>query len=644
MSWWALAGIVALALLVLMAPGYLVARSCTMSRRWSFLAAPTLGLGTLGIATTGLGVLGVPWGWPAYAVMLVVLALLWGLSVRFAGTREHREPKVDIGRQAFWFSVAGVALAAVVGSLALIRVLPSPDALPMFGDASFHLFGTKLVSDSGNTNPTSALTFLYDRPASEGVYYPVLWHALTSLLTPLGGILPATNTMVFAVAFVVWPMSIALLTVALFPNAPVSAFFSNIFGLAFVMFPAVLLVGFGIYPFGLGISVLPAVIAIGLWALAARDWRTWLLFAIGVLGTLFAQPSVALLLVIPAFAVFVVYAARTSVEAWRKGHGVRVVLLWLLGVAALVGVVVLLLQVPYVQILGRFERPSDSYRGALASLVNGSAFLTFPRSEWVVLLVIAAAGALVSLRSFNGKVLVLTAVLFTLLSIAAAGPDNWARVLTGPWYKDFQRLAVPVLITLGVFAGGAVGTLAQWIANRFPARAALTLGLSVVVVLAAMLLVNERMDSLIPRLKESYYSLAYVSAPERVEISPEQLEPVYELEGVIPDDDFVLSVPSSTMSHLYLGDDARPYFRIHKPQSNDQKYLAANFDEIATDPLVCEIINNNNAYYYLDYGPDVSEMDPTNEYPGFSDVDTDQGFEMITQGSGWKLFKITACG
>lgn len=643
MNWWLFAGLVALQVLALSAPGYVVARIAPLSHGWAVLASPALGLGVLGLTSTGLGLLGVQWGWASFLVVLAVLVVAWCVASRRRGRTAKEVVRSGFSNGALAFALVGVGVVVIAGSFEFGQSLTSPDALPMAGDATFHLYATNVVAESGNSNPINALAFMYDKPAGTAAYYPILWHALTALVSPLAGVIVATNVTVFAVAFVVWPLSLALLSVVLFPGAPTAPFLSNLFALGCVIFPAAVFVGFAIYPFSLGIAVFPAVLAVGLLALASKDVKAWFLLIVAISGTLFAQPSVALLLIVPTFAVLLVLASHKSVLAWHLEHRWRVLGAWLVAVGTLALLIVALLHSSYVQALGRFSRPSFSYSAALKTLVNGEFILTTSRYEWLVVLALTACGAWLVRRTFNGKVVVISGALFVLLYIASAGPDNWVRVLTGPWYKDYQRLSVPVLIVVVTLAGGAVAEVIGWIARRSTVDTPVAFSIAGVAVLATVLAVNVEMGNLIPRMKAAYMSMAYSPSGARIEQSADDVEELRELEGKVPSDALVLSLPTSTTDYLFLEEGINPYFRISPPVTADQRYLAGHFSNFSTDPRVCEIIRESNAYYYLDYGTKAQEIPVQSDFPGFVDVDIQEGFDLISQTSNWTLLRITAC-
>ncbi|WP_306345666.1 DUF6541 family protein [Actinomyces minihominis] len=643
MSWWIFAGLVVLQTLVLTAPGYLVARTTLLSRGWAVLASPALGLGVLGLTSTGLGLLGVQWGWASYLAMLTVLVIAWCVASRRRGRTTRDVVQSGISNQALMFGLVGVAVTVIAGSFAFGHSLVTPDALPMTGDSTFHLYGTNVVAESGNANPINALAFMYDKSPGTTAYYPLLWHAFTALIAPLAGVVVATNVTVFVVAFVVWPLSLALLSIVLFPKAPAAPLFSSLFAVGCVIFPAAVLIGFAIYPFSLGIAVFPAVIGVGLLALASRDAKLWILLLIGVSGTLFAQPSVALLLIVPISAVLFVGASYASVRAWRRAHRWRVISAWLAGGGVLTLLIVVLLNSSYVQALGRFSRPSFTYTEALKTLVNGEFILTTSRYEWLLVLVLTACGVWLVHRTFNGKVVVLSGVFFVLLYIASAGPDNWVRILTGPWYKDYQRLSVPVLIVVMILAGGAVAEGIGWIARRSAVDDRIVFGFAGVILLVSVLALNAWMGNVIPRMKAAYMSMAYSPSAARIEQSPEDVEELRKLEGEVPSDALVLSLPTSTMDYLFLEEGINPYFRISPPVTADQRYLAGHFSNFRADPRVCEIIRESDAYYYLDYGTKAREIPVQSDFSGFADVDIQEGFTLISQTNNWKLLRITAC-
>lgn len=73
----------------------------------------------------------------------------------------------------------------------------------------------------------------------------------------------------------------------------------------------------------------------------------------------------------------------------------------------------------------------------------------------------------------------------------------------------------------------------------------------------------------------------------------------------------------------------------------EQRLLALEFDQILSDPEVCEVVDQYNIVGLILDTPPEGLLDE--EYSGFYDTDVTEGFELVTRSGGVSLWRITAC-
>ena len=241
--------------------------------------------------------------------------------------------------------------------------------------------------------------------------------------------------------------------------------------------------------------------------------------------------------------------------------------------------------------------------------------------------------------------MVLAGVFFTLVYLAAAGPDNRLRVLTGPFYKDFQRLSVPVLMVMIILAALAISTVFEFAFARLSTAALIpALAVTSVALMVASAAVYRSEDRRITVLQRDYMALAYVPSND---VTPEpnmaELEVMESLDDLdLPSGSLVIGLPSSGIRFVSTLSDLGPFFPLDSPFSAGQRYVSAHFSDILTDPEVCQILNEYDVSAFMEV-PVIEDGEEAKRYPGLVHVDTSSGFELLDQNSDVRLWKITAC-
>lgn len=226
LDWWRAASATATALVLLLGPGLVIARSWGL-RRWAAAsAAIPLGSAVVGLAeilAAGAGARWLPQGWAVIAALTCALALPGPLlrARRRArapgGPGPSAPPRPGRGADAAGAASSSRLVTGAVGAAAcalgaaLIIGMGSPAAPPQAFDAVFHLAAVGAVREGGSASSLGGLSALYQ---GARVYYPSVWHGVVALLP--GGPVEASNAMILAVGAAAWPLGVAgLLTEAL---------------------------------------------------------------------------------------------------------------------------------------------------------------------------------------------------------------------------------------------------------------------------------------------------------------------------------------------------------------------------------------------------------------------------------------------
>ena len=212
---------VLIAVLLLTAPGVVVARAAGLRWPMAVAVAPALTYGVVALAIVPFGAVGIRWNaLSAGAALVVVSGLLSGYKVLL--TRRRRPspaaPRSGLDRPAL-IAGAGVVLGAVAIGCAAWRGIPHWQSIPSSWDAVWHANTVRWILETGQASPTH-MGELRNVETKAALYYPSTFHALAAVLAQLTGAAPTTAYTLSSLAAAVWlfPLSAALLTWQLLIN------------------------------------------------------------------------------------------------------------------------------------------------------------------------------------------------------------------------------------------------------------------------------------------------------------------------------------------------------------------------------------------------------------------------------------------
>jgi hypothetical protein len=206
---------VLIAVLLLTAPGVLVARAAGLRWALAVAVAPVLTYGVVALAIVPFGAVGIPWNaWSAAVVLALVSGVLYGFRVLLTRRRRVPAPVRSQGPDRPALAAgAGVVVGAVLIGVAAWRGMPHWQSIPSNWDSVWHANTIRWILDTGQASPTH-MGELRNVETKASLYYPSAFHALAAVLAQLTGAAPTTAYTLSSLAAAVWlfPLSAALLT------------------------------------------------------------------------------------------------------------------------------------------------------------------------------------------------------------------------------------------------------------------------------------------------------------------------------------------------------------------------------------------------------------------------------------------------
>lgn len=653
MSWFEAIPAALVAAAWLIGPGVALAYALGLRGLGAWGLGPTLSVLLISFSAVLAQKAGVKWAvLPVLVITAVTCLLAVALSFLF---RRIAPPRSNDPIRTQWVAAAAVVPAVLIGAYVAIRGMGSPDQLNQTFDAIYHYSAVNYILESGSA---SSLTLApLGNPALPTGFYPGAWHGVTSLVVLSTGtsIAVAANVVAWAIAAVVWPLSMLLLVRQLVGRNTAAIAITPVLAVTFTAFPWALL-GFGVlWPNLLGLALVPAGLGAVLAAtsLAKEDIlgrrRSLTMAALVLVGTGFAHPNALFSLAVLALFPFLIALFRWGRKLHGDGRTWQGVALVGGTLAVLFGLWVVVSRLPAFKPVREmywppFETPSRAVGEALLNSPNGKPAL------WA-LSILTIVGLVLAWRLKEHRWLVgaFAAVTF-LYTLAAAINRPDTRKFTGVWYNDSFRIAAIAPIVAVPLAVIGVLFITAKIAERAPLLAKAPALLRTPTALAIIVLV-----ALLP-LSRGYYAGTNITTvrgsyldtnPETgVLVDQSELAFLGKLDQVLPKDAVVVNDPWDG-SAVMLADIRRKAVFPHAdlPWGDDQRYLAEHLADAATDPKVCAAADRLGADYMLLANKTFWPWDNRRKrYPGITDPTTPGAFELVASSGTIKLYKLDRCG
>lgn len=437
-------------------------------------------------------------------------------------------------------------------------------------------------------------------------------------------------------------------------------------------------------------------------ALARRAGQAVFLM-VGALGLIGAHPSAVFsllaLLAAPLLAALVGLARSCD---WQDARGRARGIAWSLVAAAVVVVPLVVLASPKIRAMGKYPRQGVSWGEGLAHM-----FVPFPpfaqtmgMTWWTIVQFVLLVAGLVVIAGLarlavpgredtvpaspgGGRMpvwpLASYLVAGSLTALAYSSSSQLRTFLLAPWYMDSRRimglqsLMLSVLIAVG-FAW--IAELARGAVARFSGQgadsgadqegdgrgadhgtadedeeAALLPGLpqwTVAAVLAVAALVVSGFGAFDARAwaVDYVYDSDHLGKPGMATTG--ELAMLRRMRSTTPEDALVVGDPIAGEAYVELLGGRKavfPQLSAVNQDGDSQNVLTKHFNEIHTNPQVCEVVRKLGiTHYYQEQDGQYYNFARSSRFPGLYNVDTSTGFELVDRGDTAVLYRITACG
>jgi hypothetical protein len=635
----------------LLVPGVLITYGIGLRGIAAVATAPIVSIAlpaTLAIIAARLGL-----GWSVPFV--VVASLIVAAVVAGAGflLRRRAPARTADPRNVTVAAFVGLLPALVLGALIMVLGLHRPDQLSQTYDAVFHYNAVALILDTHNGS--SLVMGTLATPGLGNVFYPAAWHDLTSLVVlSTGSSIPlAANMFSSAATLVVWPLSCILLARQIFGKSRLALGLTGLFSLGFSAFPWGLL-GFGIlWPNLLAMAIAPAGLAvvISITGLAPDDpigrGRAWLLLPVVFVAGTLAQPNV--LFTWAALALFPVFIAlaRRALALGRRGRAVQ-------GAAEIVVALVVTLAgwwfVATTPILAAvrtmpwpsFESPAQAVGQVAVNATSGPDHTNGFGALWVLSALVLIGVVLCRRQTTLRWVVADYLVCAALFVVCAAINKPSTQLLTGYWYNDAYRLAAMLPITTVPLAVAATVFVVRKVPVLLPA---VRTGFAAVIVLVLVLVGTEGLYA-----RDHVNTLSYRRSGsltgfsgEGWLVNPAEQAFFARVKNDIPQGTLVAGNPWDGSALLWALEDRRTLIaHMAVATTPAQNLLAAQLDNLATDPAVCPAVRQLHVGYLL-IGNGTLSHSAVGQYLGFADPLGKPGFRLVDSDGAMKLYRITGC-
>ena len=675
--------------------GWLVLRAAGMRGIRPVALAPTIS--ALILTADGLfqAAVGKPWGWIPVMVTTALLALAattakrlidrWdpGILLMPEDQREGMTMRTDGGRAERRLFLTVLVFWAVT-ALPVILTIP-PNAVSQSGDALYHYMQVAIIEREDYAsmfNPNAGMFGL----TSHAGFYPIVWHQVASLgAWSWRETLIANNVLLLAVALV-WYLGLVYLARTALPKVRHAPYLALAASLLAPVFPWRLTYGAALWPYCMAVATCPAVIAMSIecWrrartllVVAARDQSASRRGALGraamalsaiipfFVGSCLIHTSAAAMLLWPLFGIILCYAVGSGTRSWRCGRRGQAAARWIGAVLAVVALVAFVfLPGPQQHHFGRYTELDWS--NLVTKLLIPVALNYFGgwAIEWVEmpLTILSLLGAAVCLWRRRTWELVVAWVFSMSLILAAIAPIPVLSSITGLFYRNPHRLKAMTAVLAVLLVVIALDTLRTWLA---PVAARICSGLrgalartgladsvismvtrvaaAVVVVILCTPAMVVGSQAIASDVREGYQP---VLGDTRFIADEAELAMIRRLPDELPDDAVVIGDPVAGAGYIPILTGMRSVWVFPGQAADDEDgiYLREYFNQIHTDPHVCEILQHHGIkYFYADKDIRFNNSQLSKIRPGLYKVDTSYGFTLIDSGGSASLWRIDVC-
>lgn len=659
MQWLDAVPTILVVLIILIAPGLVLAWSMA-ARGYALLAlSPLFTVSLVAVAAIVCPVVGVAWSiLPVMLLGLIASAVAFAIA-RVKLKRSQQWPQHRRTDSRFSFALVGTLLGTACLGARLTYVFIKPDSISQTYDNIFHLNAIQYILQ---TQQASSFTV----GGMTGLpFYPSAWHALVSLTVQLARVdIPvAVNVTNLLLGAVVWPISCIFLCQQLLGQSKLASLLAGLISAAFASFP-LLMVDFGVlYPNLLSIGVLPVLIALGLQLLRGSvvpDFPP----AVGIFALVLATPGVALAHPSTLMAFFAFMAPATIIQffaswrSWRldwrasRARGVFWTVVFMIGAVTVVALWQAVRPAPE----AAFWPPIQSPLGGLAELAL-NAQMNQPPAYILSGLVAVGAVVMIRRRSTWWALGMLAMAFMLFLVVSSFTPGRIRDFITGIWYNDSYRLAalVPVAAVLVASYG------ATWLVRRIEVAGRNVMsrrsgafeetgqpghrtgepywpGVAAVTVFAVLLQVGN-VQYATEKARKSYEL-----RPDSPLITADEMAVLSEMDKLVPRDAVIAVNPWNGSALAYALANRTPiqFHVLSESVSPSERILWSSLREAVGNPAVCSAVQTLGVTHVLDFGAQEIN-DGSHPIPGFENLEESGAVTKLSQHGSAKLFQLDAC-
>ena len=675
--------------------GWVVLRAAGMRGIRPVALAPTVSALILTVDGLFQAAVGKPWGWIPVMVTTAILALAahtmkrlidrWdpGILLMPEDQREGMTMRTDGGRAERRLFLTVLVFWAVT-ALPVILTIP-PNAVSQSGDALYHYMQVAIIEREDYAsmfNPNAGMFGL----TSHAGFYPIVWHQVASLgAWSWRETLIANNVLLLAVALV-WYLGLVYLARTALPKVRHAPYLALAASLLAPVFPWRLTYGAALWPYCMAVATCPAVIAMSiecwrrartLMVVAAREQNTsvWgararAAMALSAIipffvGSCLIHTSAAAMLLWPLFGILLCQAVHSGIRSWRCERRAQAAAWWTGAVLAVVAFVAfVVLPGPQQHHFGRYTELDWSNLATKLLIPVALNYFGGWAIEWVEipLTILSLLGAAVCLWRRRTWELVVAWVFSMSLILAAIAPIPVLSSITGLFYRNPHRLKAMTAVLAVLLVVIALDTLRTWLA---PVAARICSGLrgalartgladsvismvtrvaaAVVVVILCTPAMVVGSQAIASDVREGYQP---VLGDTRFIADEAELAMIRRLPDELPDDAVVIGDPVAGAGYIPILTGMRSVWVFPGQAADDEDgiYLREYFNQIHTDPHVCEILQHHGIkYFYADKDIRFNNSQLSKIRPGLYKVDTSYGFTLIDSGGSASLWRIDVC-
>lgn len=248
--------------------------------------------------------------------------------------------------------------------------------------------------------------------------------------------------------------------------------------------------------------------------------------------------------------------------------------------------------------------------------------------------------------------LIVSFLLFAALTFMAYAPDFPGRTyLLAPWYMDARRIMGVQNLTMIPLIAFGFEQLVNWVrshrvraADEHHAQSSLwRVGALLGVWIVAMSL-GGAMDARLWAVRY-VYDADHLGKPGMS--TNAELNMFRRMPQTVPEDALIVGDPIAGEAYSLSIGQRQVVFRQLSTVNKDtvsQDILRRSFNEIHTNPEVCQVVRDLGiTHFFEDEDGQYYNFARSSRMPGFYNVDTSHGFELVDTGGTAKLYRITAC-